>query len=308
MTLTEHVDAYVRLRRALGHSYVEQARFLRNYASHAEACGDSFVRTGTAPEWASAAPSPRSAQARLRCLCGLAAVLHADDERHEVPDPDALGRTAPRRPPPHLLSLSQIRRIMDAALELRPAGSVTPLTFHYMLGLIAATGLRRSEATGLLLADLTADGLLVRKAKLGRRRLVPLHDSVHRAMHEYLRERKRLGGPDEHLFVLSTGRPVHPSHLTSIFVRLARRLGFRAGPGEPGPRLHDLRHGFAVRALESTLPADRRNVGRHILALSTYMGHSSAASTQWYLEATPVLMRQVSQTTERLHEGSGNDG
>ena len=308
MTLAEHVERYVTFRRALGHAYVEQARCLQDYTTYAEARGDSFVRSSTVLDWASTTPSPRQAQARLRYVCDLASVLHADDERHEVPDRDALGKARSRRPSPHLLSLTEIRRIMDAALELPPAGSITPLTFHYILGLIAATGLRRSEATGLLLTDLTADGLLVRKAKFGKRRLVPLEGSVDRAMEAYLRERKRRGGPDAHLFVLSTGRPMHPVYLATVFVKLARRVGLRAGPGEPGPRLHDLRHSFAVRALESMLATERRGVGRHMLALSTYLGHATTADTYWYLEATPVLLRQVSQATERLHEGSRNDG
>ena len=168
MTLAEHVERYVTFRRALGHAYVEQARCLHDYVTYAEACGDGFVRTSTVLDWASTTPSPRQAQVKLRYVCDLASVLHADDERHEVPDRDALGKARSRRPSPHLLSLAEIRRIMDAALELAPAGSITPLTFHYILGLIAATGLRRSEATGLLLTDLTADGLLIRKAKFGK--------------------------------------------------------------------------------------------------------------------------------------------
>ena len=56
------------------------------------------------------------------------------------------------------------------------------------------------------------------------------------------------------------------------------------------------------------LSTERRDVGRHMLTLSTYLGHSSTADTYWYLEATPVLLRQVSQAAERLHEGSGYDG
>ncbi len=308
MTLAEHVEHYVAFRRALGHVYVQQARYLQDYAIYAEACGDSFVRSSTVLEWASTASSPRQAQARLRYVCDLASVLHADDARHEVPDRDVLGKTRSRRPSPHLLSLTEIRRIMDAALELPPTGSITPLTFHYLLGLMAATGLRSSEAVGLLVTDLTADGLLIRKAKLGKRRLVPLEDSVHRAMDAYLRERMRRGGPDDHLFVLSTGRPMHPVYLTTVFIKLARRLGLRAGPGEPGPRLHDLRHSFAVRALENMLATERRDVGRHMLALSTYLGHATTANTYWYLEATPVLLRQMSQATERLHEEGKNDG
>ena len=307
MTLAEHVQNYVTFRRALGHAYVQQARCLRDYAAYAEARGDRFVRSSTVLEWASTTPSPRQAQVRLRYVCDLAGVLHADDERHEVPDRDALGKARSRRPSPRLLSLTEIGQIMDAALELPPTGSITPLTFHYILGLIAATGLRRSEATGLLLRDLTSDGLLIGNAKFGKRRLVPLDGSVHRAMDAYLRERKRRGGPDEHLFVLSTGRPMHPVYLSSVFVKLARRVGLRAGPGEPGTRLHDLRHGFAVRALESTLSVGRRDIARHMLTLSTYLGHANTADTYWYLEATPVLLRQVSQATERLHEGRNND-
>ena len=308
MTLAGHVERYVAFRRALGHAYVQPARYLHAYAAYAEAHGERFVRRRTALDWASTTPSPRQARIRLRCVCDLASVLHADDERHEVPDRHALGRTRARRPSPHLLSLAGIRRIMAAALELPPSGSITPLTFHYLLGLIAATGLRSSEATSLLLTDLTADGLLIRKAKFGKRRLVPLAGSVDRAMAAYRRERQRHGGPDDHLFVLSAGRPVGPVYLSTVFVKLARRVGLRAGTGEPGPRLHDLRHSFAVRALERTLATGQRDVGRHMLALSTYLGHANPADTYWYLEATPVLLRQVSQATEGLHDGSRNDG
>ena len=279
MSLVKHVEHYVTFRKALGHAYGEQERCLKNYAVYAEACGDRFVRTSTVLDWVSKTPSPRRAQIKLRRVCDLASVLHADDERHEVPDRNALGKTISRRPSPHLLSVTEIRQIMDAALELPPAGSITPLTFHTILGLIAATGLRRSEATGLLLTDLTEDGLLIRNAKFGKRRLVPLDDSVHRAMDAYLRERKRIGGPDDHLFVLSTGRPIHPIYLSTVFVRLARQVGLRTGPGKPGPRLHDLRHAFAVRALERMLSTNRRDVGRHMLALSTYMGHANTVDT-----------------------------
>ena len=307
MSLVKHVEHYVTFRKALGHAYGEQERCLKDYAVYAEACGDRFVRTSTVLDWVSKTPSPRRAQIKLRRVCDLASVLHADDERHEVPDRNALGKTISRRPSPHLLSVTEIRKIMDAALELPPAGSITPLTFHTILGLIAATGLRRSEATGLLLTDLTEDGLLIRNAKFGKRRLVPLDDSVHRAMDAYLRERKRIGGLDDHLFVLSTGRFMSPSYLSTVFVKLARQVGLRAGPGKPGPRLHDLRHTFAVRALERSLSTNRRDVGRHMLALSTYMGHANTVNTYWYLEATPVLMRQVSQATETMHEGRKND-
>ncbi len=124
---------------------------------------------------------------------------------------------------------------MAEALSLGPAGSLTPLTFHTIIGLIACTGLRRSEATGLLLGDLGPDGLLIRNTKNRRDRLVPLHESTRRALDDYLVARKRRGGPCEHLFVLASGQPVHPDYLTTTFVQLARKAGFAAKSENPAP-------------------------------------------------------------------------
>lgn len=303
MRLSDHVENHIAYRQAMGHALVEYAHLLKDFAAWAEARGERFIRSTTVIDWATRSSSRRRAQIRLRCVRDLASVLHADDDRHEVPDRNALGKKTSRRPTPRLLSIAEIRQIMDAALELQPVGSITPLSVHHMLGLMAATGLRRSEATGLEIPDLTADGLMVRNAKNGRHRLVPLDETVTRAMDAYLRDRRRMGGPSEYLFVLANGKPVRPDYLTQAFIRLARQVGLRSGPGTTGTRLHDLRHGFACRALERMIAKDRKAVGRHMLALSTYLGHVNTADTYWYLEATPVLLRQVSQTTEILHEG-----
>ncbi len=307
MTLTEHVNDYVKYRRAMGYVYGKQARVLTDFATYAEYRGDRFMRSSTVFDWLSQTSSLQQKHRNLGYLCNLASVLHASDERHEIPDRRVFGKITSLRPTPCLLSLAQIRQIMDAALELGPAGSITPLTFHYIFGLIASTGLRNSEAIHLLLEDLTDDGLLIRNAKFGKSRLVPLTDSVHQAMDDYLRQRRRLVGSGEHLFVLSTGRHMSSVYLTQMFIRLARKCGLRAGPGEPGTRLYDLRHAFASRALENLLSVDRRGVGRHMLALSTYLGHSDIADTYWYLEATPALLRKVSDETEKLHTEGQND-
>ena len=300
MSLAEHVTSYVAFKRATGLSFREPEQLLGSFAAHAESRGDRFVRTRTAIDWASQVPSPRRQRDRLQLVCGLAAYLHATDERHEIPHRDALGRAHHHRPPPRLLSLPQICQIMDAALELPPAGSITPVTFHHLIGLLAATGLRRAEAVGLQPGDITPDGLRIRHAKFGNERLVPLHASVQTALQRYLETRLRCGSASDRLFVLASGRPVRPDYLTFTFIRLARQIGLRGGPGEPGPRLHDLRHSFATRVLESSVSGDRSDLSRHMLALSTYLGHASAADTDWYLEATPVLLNQVSAATERL--------
>lgn len=307
MTMTDHANGYVAGRKALGLSFKVQERVLMRFAEFADARGDRFVRTGSVLGWARTAASVSEAQRRLRIVRGLAVFLHAGDDRHEVPHRDALGRPRRHRPPPRIPSPEEIRRIMAEALSLGPAGSLTPLTFHFIIGLMACTGLRRSEATGLLLDDLGQDGLLVRNAKNRRDRLVPLHETARRALDEYLVVRKRKGGPGEHLFVLASGRPVRPTYLTATFVLLARKAGVRGGPGEPGPRLHDLRHGFAVAALEGCISSSRRDVGRHMLALSTTLGHVNVTDTHYYLEATPVLMRQVSEAAEKLHTTTGKE-
>ncbi len=307
MTLTDHVISYVAFKRATGLSFQEPEQILGGFAAHAEARGDRFIRVETVLAWASQAASPQQKRRRLLLVRGLADYLYAEDERHEIPHRDALGRATRHRPPPRLLSLAEVRQVMDAALELPPAGSITPVTFHHIIGLLAATGLRRAEAIGLKLEDFTQDGLRIRTAKFGKQRLVPLHESVRAALDRYLEIRLRCGSPGDHFFVLATGRPVSPDHLTHTFIRLARQLGLRGGRDEPGPRLHDLRHGFAARALEGVVSRDRRQISRHMLALSTYLGHAKPTDTYWYLEATPVLLNQVSAATERLRAGRTDD-
>ena len=303
MTMRDHVERYVAFRRHLGHKFVKGERMLRAYADHAMARGDRFAVVSTMIAWASGASSPAAKPRRLNSVRRFAIWLHAEDERHEVPPRDALGREQRRRPIPHLLTVPEIRRLMDAALSLPPAGSITPHTYHYAIGLVAATGLRRSEATALRLTDITPDGLIVGPTKFGKHRLVALHQSTRDALGRYLAIRKRTGGVEDRLFVLSSGKPLSPGSLTRAFIRLARQIGLRGGPGEAGPRLHDLRHSFCVRSLEAAIATDRDSVNRHMLALSTSVGHTRMSSTYWYLEATPLLLRQVAQETERAYAG-----
>lgn len=119
----------------------------------------------------------------------------------------------------------------------------------------------------------------------------------------YLAIRRRVSATHDHLFVLANGKPLKPDGLTEVFIKLARRVGLRGGPGKPGPRLHDLRHSFCVRSLEAAIASDRDSVNRHMLALSTYVGHTSMAHTYWYIEATPVLLEQIAGETERAYVG-----
>ena len=302
-TMRDHVERYVSFKRQLGYKLTEGARLLRVFADYATAHGDRFTRSDRMLDWAADAPSPVSMHNRLSAVRVFATWLNAEDRGHEVPPTDVPARNAIRRPPPRLMTPDQIKQVMQAALSVGPAGSISPYTYHYMIGLLAVTGMRRSEALELRLSDVTADGLVIRETKFRKSRLVPLHDTTREALDRYLAIRKRNAGADDHLFIVSTGRSPHPSNVTETFTRLARQVGLRGGPGERGPRLHDLRHSFCVRSLEAAVAAGRDEVNRHALALTTYVGHSKVSSTYWYLEATPTLLRQIAQAAENAHIG-----
>ena len=301
MSLIAEVDRYVALKRALGYKFVDIERMLHSYARFAASRDDESIRAATAIEWASQAPSPERSCVKLRVVRAFAVALHAEDNRHELPPRNIFGTRRARRRAPHLLTTEQIRHLLDVALSMPPAGSITPHTWHYMFGLMAVTGLRVSEAAALLVSDITPDGLLIRQTKFRKSRLVYMLPSVRNALDDYLALRRCTGGLDEHLFVLATGRPPTPDYACQAFLKIARKAGLRDGSGTPGPTPHDLRHGFAVRSLEQM--DDGKDPSRHMLALSTYLGHSSASGTYWYLEATPALLRRIAQTTEQAHVG-----
>jgi len=300
--LSSHVARYVTLQHRLGLRFVAQKRTLELYASFAEAHGDQLVRTRRIHDWCTTASSPNRARTRYDTVRRFCVFLNAEDPRHEIPPVNAFGRGKRPRPAPHILEPSQIQAIMRATLDLPPKGTISSHTYHHLFGLLAATGLRISEALALQRDDLTDDGLIVRCSKFGKSRLVPLHATTRQALSDYAAIRGRLGGDHDDLFVVTTGRPPHKVTAYRTFVRIARQLGFRGPPGTPGPRLHDLRHTFAARSLEACAH-DRQAVAHHMAALSTYLGHVDVANTYWYLQATPGLMRNIAEANERLFQG-----
>lgn len=297
--LSDDVARYVALYRRLGLSFDEQSRTLHLFARYAEAQGDQHILVSRIQDWCATASSPVRARTCYDTVRRLCAFLNVEDPRHEVPPAGAFGRGKRPRPAPHLLEPGQIRAIMGAALELPPKGSISPYTFHFLFGLLAATGLRISEALALQCDDLSGDGLVVRNGKFGKSRLLPIHPSTRSALAEYWVIRQQLKAGGEDLFVLRTGKAPSKVRAHAIFVQIARQLGIRALDRTPGPRLHDLRHSFAVRSLEAC-PHDRQAVANHMAGLSTYLGHASVEHTYWYLEATPALMHSIAAAGERL--------
>ena len=144
---------------------------------------------------------------------------------------------------------------------------------------------------------MTADGLVIRKTKFQKSRLVPLHPSAGAGLARYLDRRGH--ARDDHVFLSPRGTPPRYPTVIKIFLQLVRAMGVHPGPGTHGPRIHDLRHRFGIRVLE-TGPATRTGVvDARMLALSTYMGHARLDSTYWYLHATPHLLTGICDTTER---------
>ena len=297
--LNEDVTRYVTLYRRLGLKFDEQSRTLHLYARYAEAQGDQFTRVARIHDWCATASSPSRARTCYDAVRRLCSFLNAEDPGHEVPPAGAFGRGKRPRPAPHLLEVGQIRAIMSAALDLPPKGSISPYTFHYLFGLLAATGLRISEALALQRDDLGTDGLIIRHCKFGKSRLLPIDATTRNAMAEYTAIRQRLKAEGDSFFVLGSGRAPSKVRAHVVFVQIARNLYIRAQDRTAGPRLHDLRHSFAVRSLEACAH-DRQAVAHHMAGLSTYLGHTSMAHTYWYLEATPVLMHSIAAAGETL--------
>lgn len=300
--LNDHVSIYVALHRSLGAKFAEQGRVLRLFADYAEGFGDRHTGISRIYDWCGTAGSQNIARTRFDIVRNFCLFANAEDPANEVPPAGVFGRGKRRRPVPHIIEPAQVQAIMHAALDLPPKGKISPYTYYHLFGLMAATGLRISEALALRCDDLNDDGLIVRGGKFGKQRLVPLHPTTRDALGAYLAVRAKLGAAGNDLFVVTTGRAPHKVVAHIVFVRLARKLGFRGPTGTSGMRLHDLRHTFAVRSLEACAH-DRQAVAHHMVGLSTYLGHADTAHTYWYLEATPVLLRDIAAMGEQLYRG-----
>lgn len=267
--LNTQISHYVALHRSLGRKFDEQERLLVKFGNYATDHGDSHTRITRIYDWCRASSSQNTARARFTFVRNFSLFAQAEDPAHEVPPAGVFGRGKRPRPTPHIVEPEHILAIMQAALDLPPKGMISPYTYHYLFGLLAATGLRISEALALQRDDLVEDGLIIRNGKFGKQRLVVLQPSTRQALQAYLATRRRLGAAGSDLFVTTRGRAPNKVVAHIVFVRLARKLGLRGPTGTPGMRLHDLRHTFAVRSLESCTP-DREAVAHHMAGLSVY--------------------------------------
>lgn len=303
--LSADVNRYISLRRALGYKLARVDRHLLAFARFAAERNESHIRTATALSWLPvAAKSPNAMSHRLMALIAFARFMQAEDPRHEIPPADIKRST--NRPVPYIYSADEIARILVVAGNLRRQ-QPNPLRrelYVMLFGLIAATGLRISEALALRLDDILPGSVLhIRETKFRKSRLVPLHATVMEALQRYLQSRRQHAGQSDWLFPSVQHRQLYPTTVNYTFRCILRRAGIAPGRSQL-PRVHDLRHTFATRVLEQC-GADRGEVARHFVALSTYLGHVSIHNTYWYLEATPEMMTDIAAAAETL---VGEDG
>lgn len=300
--LNQAIRNYLEIRRLAGFDLKVDEGLLHNFARFATERSETQVRRQTAIDWAALAPSPYQRERRLGIVRRFAQHARAEDPAYHPVPKQVFAHKRKQRRVPYIFSPSELHKLLDATSRLRPVGSLRPQTYCTLFGLLAATGLRISEAMRLVLDDITPDGLVVRKTKFRKSRLVPLHETVTSALKRYLDQRQAVAGADTHVFISRHGCALTYVMVNGTFHFLVRSVNIRLKHGQPPPRIHDLRHRFAVRALENCT-GGRDRIARHILALSTYLGHAHVADTYWYLQATPLLMTGIADACEAFFHG-----
>jgi integrase len=290
--LRDALADYLALRRALGYRLDRPEKLLNQFLTNLEAAGQDVVTVEHALEW-SQLPSNGASNwwgYRLSVVRGFATYLHALDPAHEVPAADLLPQR-PQRATPYLYSETEVAALMSAASTLS-----TPLrraTLATLIGLLAVTGMRVGEAIALDRTDidLITGRLLVRYGKFGKTRELWLHPTTLAALKRYQRLRDRAAPPTgtAAFFVSAAGTRLLYCNVHNTFHRLVKLAGLTPRSVSCRPRIHDLRHSFAVHAMIDAYAAGEDGQAR-LMLLSTWLGHVDPANTYWYLSASPELM------------------
>jgi integrase len=263
-----------------------------------------------AVEWSCATASTCGAAGQAQRLsmvrCFLSHLRAAVPET-EIPDKGLLAK-APR-PTPYIYSPTEIQNLLAAASLLEPEGSLRPHTFRTLIGLLASTGLRSGEAIRLTVTDVQLDlgppRLLVRETKFRKSRIVPLHATTAARLRRYSKERARLGydAQADAFFISEQRRPLRYFEVRRTFETLRQGLGITTANGRT-PKLHGLRHTFAVQRL-LTWYREGADVKASLPNLSVYLGHVCPQDSYWYLTATPELLSAAAASFQTYANAGG---
>ncbi len=305
--LEQSLADYLQLRRSLGHQLDDAGRLLPRFVAFLDDRGLSTVTVAAAVEWSAmpamsaTATDPRSTVGprRMTAVRGFARYLAGVDPATEIPPLGLLPLQARWRGP-FVFSAADIDLILNRVGGFTPA--LRAATYVTLIGLLAATGLRIGEAIKLDRADIdwTAGVLLIRESKFGKSRLVPVTDTTLQALADYARLRgqlqRRVGQPS--FFTSRTRHRLCYAAVSEAFRNVIDDSGIGADAPRR-PRLHDLRHTFAVRTLLGWYRSGE-NVQAKVPALSTYLGHREPGSTYWYLSAVPELLACAAARQESM--------
>ncbi len=295
-TLRQAVADYLAVRRSLGYKFARPEKLLGQFTGYLEQSGAVTVTTEHALAWAVLPGGDPSWHAyRLAVARGFAAWLRTTDPAAEIP-PAGLIPSRKLRATPYLYTDGEIAALIAAATSLR--FPLRTATYQALTGLLAATGMRVGEAISLDRgdADLDTGVLTVRNGKNGKSRLVPVHDTTVRALRGYLRLRDRLC-PDARtaaVLISPAGTRLLYCNVHATWKKLAASAGLRPRSAACRPRIHDLRHSFAVRSMLDAYESGRDGQAT-LSVLSTYLGHADPKATYWYLTASPELMAAAGQ-------------
>lgn len=297
MSLTLQLDRYLAVRRRLGYDLTTSERILRRFTRFADAEHAVHIDTSLFLRWHSTLGNANTMtrSARLTAVRLFAQWLSSFDPAH-VPPPRGLLPNTVKRSRPYIYSDAEIASIVAAARDLPSIYGLRGLTCSTLFALIAVTGLRVSEALALDVDDLDVNNgvLHVRRGKNGKERLLPLDPSTVERLIDYKIKRDRLiGRPAMPLFVTDKVTRLTDCTARYNFAQISQQIGLRSDQHYyrhgRGPRIHDLRHTFAVRTMVDWY-RNGKDPAREMIRLTTYLGHSSPSGTYWYLEAVPELL------------------
>jgi integrase/recombinase XerD len=312
-TLRQSITEYLAMRRNLGFKLQDAGTALSEFAEFMERNQATYVTQALALKWAQLPRNMRPASwaGRLRHVRQFARYRSAIDPRTQIP---ALGLLPfkTKRGKPYIYSYLEIKQLLRTTRHMplspqhRKTCALLPWVYYCLFGLLAVTGLRLGEARNLKLEDLDlkAGLVTVRGGKFGKDRYVPLHGTTCKVLSRYLdkRERHWAGRPvSSYLFVSSWGNRLDVGEIHRAFYAASRRIGLRGTHASHGPRLHDLRHSFATSTLVNWYRSNE-DPERRLPLLSAFLGHVHVADTQWYLSASPELMREAMRRLERRWE------
>jgi integrase/recombinase XerD len=312
-TLRQSIKEYLVMRRSLGYKLRETGTGLLDFAAFMERRRASYITQALALAWAQKPTNVQPSQwtSRLTFIRQFARYRSAIDPRTQIP---ALGLLPfkTKRARPYLYSNTEIGQLLQATLNMplspkhRGPCALLPWVYYCLFGLLSVSGLRLGEARNLELkdVDLKAGVLTIRGAKFGKDRLVCLHASTCKVLADYIARRQRhwAGRPvSSYLFVSSWGNRLDAGSIHRAFYAASRKIGLRGAGDSLGPRLHDFRHRFATTTLVNWYRSNQ-DPERRLPLLSAFLGHVHVADTQWYLSASPELMREAMRRLEHRWE------